>query len=135
MCLKACRYGSQPFLLLPSLRMENTPPETREELAAERPDPAFSLLSWCRGVTRVSIVTFTEMFRGVANTNYPSILERFGTTRIYPNGIQHGPTRRSFGADPTRHDPIFCSPSETRHESTRNFETRIYTNLHESNEA
>ena len=67
------------------------------------------------------------MFRGIANPNFPSILERFGTTRIYPNGIQHSPTRRSFGADPTRHDPIFCSPSETRHESTRNFETRIYT--------
>ena len=67
------------------------------------------------------------MFRGVANTNFPSILERFGTTRIYPNGIQHGPTRRSFLFDPTRHDPIFCSPSETRHESTRSFETRIYT--------
>ena len=44
------------------------------------------------------------MFRGVANTNFPSILERFGTTRIYPNGIQHGPTRRSDA--PIRHDTI-----------------------------
>ena len=28
------RYGGQPFLLLPSLRIENTPPDTRDEVAA-----------------------------------------------------------------------------------------------------
>ena len=76
------------------------------------------------------------MFRGVANTNFPSILERFGTTRIYPNGIQHGPTRRSFLFDPTRHDPIFVRQAKhdtNRHEILKHELTRN-TNLHESNE-
>ena len=74
------------------------------------------------------------MFRGVANTNFPSILERFGTTRIYPNGIQHGPTRRSDA--PIRHDTIRffvrqAYDDTNRHEILKHEFTRN-TNLHES---
>ena len=44
-CKHEPTFGGKPFLLLPSFRMVNTPPDTREEVAAEWPDSAFSLLS------------------------------------------------------------------------------------------
>ena len=78
------------------------------------------------------LLVVSGMFRGVANTKIPFILERFGPTRIYPNGTQHSPTRRSDAT--IRHDTVRLFVHQAKHDTNRHeiLFWKRNTNLHET---